>query len=66
MHSADEWDLTGAARPLRVPDLGQPAMTSADIPRRKIWKHDLSVYLEVDRRRGLAQIGGVVLQYLGV
>jgi omega-6 fatty acid desaturase (delta-12 desaturase) len=33
---------------------------------RRTWKKDLSGYLEVDRRRSLAQIASVVLPYLGV
>jgi omega-6 fatty acid desaturase (delta-12 desaturase) len=41
-------------------------VTTADIPHRKTWKQDLAAYLEIDRRRSLAQIAGVVLPYLGV
>jgi hypothetical protein len=36
------------------------------IPDRKIWKQDLARYLEVDRRRSLAQIASVVVPYLAV
>ena len=35
-------------------------------PDRKSWKRDLAPYLEIDRRRGLAQIASVVVPYLGV
>ncbi|MFL5782242.1 MAG: fatty acid desaturase [Thermoleophilaceae bacterium] len=41
-------------------------MDTAALPDRKRWKQDLARYLEVDRRRGLAQIASVVLPYLGV
>jgi omega-6 fatty acid desaturase (delta-12 desaturase) len=33
---------------------------------RRSWKADLAPYLEVDRRRSLAQLGGVVVPYVGV
>jgi omega-6 fatty acid desaturase (delta-12 desaturase) len=39
---------------------------SAPIPSRGTWKRDLAPYLEVDRRRSLAQIASVVVPYLGV
>jgi omega-6 fatty acid desaturase (delta-12 desaturase) len=39
---------------------------SAPIPARGNWKRDLTPYLEVDRRRSLAQIASVALPYLGV
>ncbi len=35
-------------------------------PRRNSWKQDLAPYLEVDRRRSLMQIAGVVVPYLAV
>lgn len=38
----------------------------APIPDRGTWKRDLTPYLEVDRRRSLAQIASVVLPYLAV
>jgi acyl-lipid omega-6 desaturase (Delta-12 desaturase) len=38
----------------------------ADIPSRRSWKQELAPYLEVDRRRSLVQIAGVVLPYLAV
>ena len=41
-------------------------MNSEDIPPRESWKQDLSVYLEVDRRRSLGQIASTVLPYLGI
>jgi acyl-lipid omega-6 desaturase (Delta-12 desaturase) len=41
-------------------------MNTTDIARRKSWKQDLAVYLEVDRGRSLRQIASVVLPYLGV
>jgi omega-6 fatty acid desaturase (delta-12 desaturase) len=41
-------------------------MESATAPDRKAWKADLAPYLEVDRRRSLAQIASVVLPYLAV
>jgi acyl-lipid omega-6 desaturase (Delta-12 desaturase) len=34
-------------------------------PHRKSWKTDLAPYLEIDRLRGLGQIGSVVAPYLG-
>ena len=37
-----------------------------DIPSRQSWKQDLAPYLEVDRRRSLAQIASVVLPYLSI
>ncbi len=37
-----------------------------DIPPRQSWKQDLAPYLEVDRRRSLAQIASVVLPYLSI
>lgn len=45
------------------PVTGTPA---ADVPVRKTWKRDLAPYLEVDRRRSLGQIAGVVLPYLAI
>jgi acyl-lipid omega-6 desaturase (Delta-12 desaturase) len=39
---------------------------SVPIPSRGNWKRDLAPYLEVDRRRSLAQIASVVLPYLGL
>ena len=39
---------------------------STPIPDRRIWKRDLAPYLEVDRRRSLAQIASVVVPYLGL
>ena len=41
-------------------------LLSPPIPNRGNWKRDLAPYLEVDRRRSLAQIGSVVLPYLGL
>jgi acyl-lipid omega-6 desaturase (Delta-12 desaturase) len=41
-------------------------VNTAYIPDRKRWKQDLAPYLEVDRRRSLAQIASVILPYLGV
>jgi acyl-lipid omega-6 desaturase (Delta-12 desaturase) len=39
---------------------------SIEIPGRESWKSDLARYLEVDRRRSLAQIASVLLPYLGL
>src|SRR3954451_2950695 len=41
-------------------------MNAQDLPGRRAWKKDLSRYLEIDRRRSLAQIAGVALPYIGV
>jgi acyl-lipid omega-6 desaturase (Delta-12 desaturase) len=41
-------------------------VNAADIPYRKAWKRNLAPYLEIDRRRSLGQIAGVVLPYLGL
>jgi acyl-lipid omega-6 desaturase (Delta-12 desaturase) len=41
-------------------------MINEPTPDRKEWKQDLARYLEVDRRRSLAQIASAVLPYLGV
>ena len=42
------------------------ATQKSGIPSRRSWKQDLAPYLEIDRRRSLAQIASVVLPYLGV
>ena len=36
------------------------------VPSRRTWKQDLAPYLEIDRRRSLAQLASVILPYLGV
>ena len=36
------------------------------LPDRKVWKKDLARYLEIDERRSLGQLAGVVVPYLGV
>ncbi|MFL5906919.1 MAG: fatty acid desaturase [Solirubrobacterales bacterium] len=41
-------------------------MSAVDLPSRTTWKRDLAPYLQVDRRRSLGQIAGVVLPYLAV
>jgi omega-6 fatty acid desaturase (delta-12 desaturase) len=42
------------------------SLTAERVPDRGAWKKDLAPYLQVDRRRGLAQIASAVLPYLGV
>ena len=37
-----------------------------EIPERRTWKRDLARYLEIDSRRSLGQVAGVVVPYLGV
>ena len=41
-------------------------MPTTDIPDRRTWKKDLSVYLEIDERRSLGQLASVVLPYLAI
>jgi acyl-lipid omega-6 desaturase (Delta-12 desaturase) len=41
-------------------------VNTISVPPRASWKQELSPYLEVDRRRGLRQIAGVVLPYLAL
>jgi len=41
-------------------------LKTTDIPARSSWKVDLARYLEVDRRRSLAQIASVLVPYLGI
>ena len=53
---------------IRVAIGSEPLRTvnAADIPARSSWKQDLAPYLEVDRGRGLRQLAGVVMPYLGI